>query len=218
MDFCRSPSHLLSSIQYKIGMRSMFGGLMGRFTAQEQIGMHDYTSVEKHLEKINLGFSLDKVEEYTLIDLGGLDSNIMHTAYDGYGKNHLSSSKSDGADTNNVEPDFLWFGITERMKESTCLFFHTFNVKPLNETPRARVMNCSPTSWWTEEHREEVRRKEPADYAVWRVANAILDARMVKMREDIHQKLENEQDLTRKARDLYRAFVDAGCLESPITK
>ena len=48
------------------------------------------------------GYSVEKVEEYTLEDLGGLDTTISG-AGDGVGP---------------PEPDFVWFGITERMKVS----------------------------------------------------------------------------------------------------
>ncbi|KAL7542858.1 hypothetical protein ACHAXR_012162 [Thalassiosira sp. AJA248-18] len=214
LDFCRSPTHLMSSVQYNHGMRSMFKGLMGRFTAQQQMGLHDYYSVEEHLEKIGVGFSVEAVEEYTLVDLGALDSTLMHTAYSGFNQKDLHTSTDSSNELNNdVEPDMLWFGITERMKDSTCLFFYTLNVKPLKETPQARVMKCSPTSWWTEEHREEVKRKCPADYSVWRAANAILDVRMKKMQLEIHHKMENEQSLPQKERAQYSALVDAGCLD-----
>jgi hypothetical protein len=50
----------------------------------------------------SLGYSIEKVEEYTLQDLGGLDKTISG-AGDGVGP---------------PEPDFVWFGITERMKVS----------------------------------------------------------------------------------------------------
>lgn len=214
MDYCRSPSHLLRSRIYQRGMRSMLKGLMARFTAEQSMEyVNGFTSVEEHLERTGVGFSVHKVEEYTLIDLGGLDPNVRHTAHHGYGKDYLISEESDGADANYAEPDFVWFGVTERMKESTCLFYYTLNVKPLAEIPALRVMNCPPTSWWTEEHRDEVKRRERADYAVWRAANSILDARMLKMREDVRSKLENEQGLTSKKRDQYRALADAGCLD-----
>ena len=114
---------------------------------------------------------------------------------------------------NRSEPDFVWFGITERMKESTCLFYYTFNVKPMKETPRKRVMNCPTTSWWTEEHRNEVKQREAADYAVWRTANAIMDVRTKKMQEHIAKKLRNVKQLTQQENDQYNALVEAGCLE-----
>lgn len=212
LNFCRSPSHFLSSGQYN-QVRSILNGLMARYTADQQMGLH-HISVEKHLEQIGLGFSVEKVEEYTLVDLGGLDADIMHTSYSGYSPEQKGKDPgSTVQNANNAEPDFLWFGITERMKESTCLFYYTLNLTPLPKTPTERVMKCSPTSWWTMGHREVVQRKEPADYAVWRAANAILDIRVIKMKDDIQQRLSNEQALSQHERDQYTSLVDAGCLD-----
>lgn len=144
LDFCRSPSNLLSSQQYKTGMRSMLQGVMGRYFAQENMAMLDYYTGSKKAYEIGVNFSPAQVEQYTLIDLGGLDSNITHTPYEGY--NTTTKRQLDS----NTEPDFVWFGITERMQESTCLLSYTLNAKPLPKTPTARVMKCSPTGWWTE--------------------------------------------------------------------
>ena len=109
------------------------------------------------------------------------------------------------------EPDFLWFGITERMQESICLYYYSLGVMPLKRAPRARIMDCPPTSWWTEEHREEVRRLDPYDYAVWRAANAILDVRTIVMREEVRRKMA-ENTTTREERERYAALDEAGCL------
>jgi len=72
------------------------------------------------------------VERYTLIDLGGLVS-IVHTPQNvtlgGRATAH-NVTKDDS------EPDFLWFGITERMEESTCLFYYALGVMPLKRMPR----------------------------------------------------------------------------------
>ncbi len=43
------------------------------------------------------------------------------------------------------EPDFIWFGITERMKESVVLFYYTFRLRPAKKVPDARVQDCWPT-------------------------------------------------------------------------
>ena len=120
------------------------------------------------------GYSVETVEEYALQDLGGLDLTI--------------SGAGNGGPP---EPDFVWFGITERMKESTTLFYYQFKAKPLPQTPIHRVQDCRPNSWWTSKDREIVKEREPADYAVWRVANAIMDVRMEKMKMEI-QKLLNK--------------------------
>ena len=58
-----------------------------------------------------------------------------------------------------------------------------------------------------------MKKREPPDYTVWRTANAILDVRVLKMQEDIRQKLENEADLSQEEKEQNRALVDAGCLE-----
>ena len=169
---CRSAKDLLASDQYEKHYRSMFKALMGRFhrgqefnqnTAYGRMG-YGFESAEK-----SIGYSVEAVEEYTLQDLGGLDLTISG-AGDGVGP---------------PEPDFIWFGITERMKESVVLFYYYFKSKPLPKTPIHRIQDCRPTAWWTAEDREEVKRREPADYAVWRAANAILDVRMIKMKNEI---------------------------------
>ena len=47
----------------------------------------------------------------------------------------------------------------------------------------------SPVLWWSEEDRETVKTKEPADYAVWRAANAIIDVRVTRMKLEIQVRL-----------------------------
>ena len=120
------------------------------------------------------GYSVEKVEEYTLQDLGGLDITISAVA----------------GDVGPPEPYFIWFGITERMKESTSLFYFYFKAAPLKKTPIHRVQECRPNSWWTTDNRETIKEREPADYAVWRAANAIMDARMEKMKMEIQSLLD----------------------------
>lgn len=127
---------------------------------------------------------VDQVEEYALEDLGGLDPS-----------------------PNQPEADFIWFGITERMHESTCLFFYTFRVTA-TEIPQHRVQNCRPTDWWSEEEKEVVRERELVDYAVFRAANAILDVRLLKMRNDIQFMLDTGATLE----DM--PHVGPGCFEA----
>lgn len=189
MAYCLSPSHLLSSPVYD-GMRSIYKPLMCRYFAQQPF-MTNYISIEKFMRRSIGKFDVKRVEEYALVDLGGLDP----VSYAGYDMERFltSSSRSDRTNVTSVEPDFLWFGITERMAESTCLLFYALNnIKPI-AVPRARVVNCSPTSWWTQKHRDEIKRREPGDYAVWRAANAILDVRIESMQRDIREKLRNER-------------------------
>lgn len=152
----------------------------------------------------------EEVERYTLIDLGGLDpGNITHASVN----QHADATHNHDDDDDEPEPDFLWFGITERMHESVCLFSYTLGVHMPKHTPHARVMNCPPTSWWTKDHRDEVRRREPYDYAVWRSANAILDVRLMKMRWEVQRRMKDEGgDLTNEERERYQALADAGCL------
>mmetsp|Transcript_296 Transcript_296/g.631 ORF Transcript_296/g.631 Transcript_296/m.631 type:complete len:665 (+) Transcript_296:71-2065(+) len=178
-EYCRSAGHLLASKEYDKHYRSMFKGLMGRFhRGQEFTNSTAYGRMGYGFERAenSHGYSVENVEEYTLQDLGGLDTKTISGAGDGVG--------------HPPEPDFIWFGITERMKESTTLFYYYFKAKPLAKTPDNRVQPCRPTSWWSKEDREEVRRREPADYAVWRAANAIMDVRMEKMRVEIQAALD----------------------------
>jgi len=176
-EHCRSPSHLLAHYQYDKHYRSMFKGLMGRYHRGQDFGGTAYVGMGFGYERAeeSKGFSVENVEEYTLQDLGGLDLTI--------------SGAGDGGPP---EPDFIWFGITERMKESTILFYYYFKSKPLERIPRHRIQDCHPTEsvGWTTEHREIVKQKEPADYAVWRTANAILDVRMAKMKMEIQAQLD----------------------------
>jgi len=172
---CRSASHLLASPLYDKHYRSMLHGLMGRFHQGQQFGGTAYGRMGfkyKRAEE-SVGYSLQTVEEYTLKDLGGLDLTI-------------SAAGDDGP----PEPDFIWFGITERMKESTVLFYYYFNARPLKRIPVERVQKCKPNSWWSEEDRATVKAREPADYAVWRAANAILDVRMTRMIMEIQARLD----------------------------
>jgi anti-sigma-K factor RskA len=255
MDYCRGPTELLSSVQYRAGMRNMYRGLMGRYSFRERMisptlfslsdpdfpGLSSPASASaspprQRGERANIAgpvvgsFSLEEVERYTLVDLGGLyPSRITRepchdpppvdgappvvVARGGCLGGARTATRGDDDPGPGPEPDFLWFGITERMEESTCLFYHTLNVRPLVRTPRARVMDCPTTSWWTEKHREEVRHLEPYDYAVWRAANAILDVRIIKMRYEVRRKMEDDGGLlTREERDQYLALEEAGCL------
>lgn len=253
MDYCRGPTELLNSVQYRIGMRSMYRGLMGRYVGRERMLSPVYHSLndpethhhhhnnkrrlgdaaigdaieqgvpvtrgmirQKTIESSDFGsYAPDEVERYTLIDLGGLDPDNIT-----YESDTIRQGINDGINNNNdtSEPDFLWFGITERMHESVCLFAYTLGVSmPKQGAPRARIMACPTTSWWTESHRDEVRAKEPYDYAVWRTANAILDVRIVKMKSDVQQRLEKKviagRSLTHDERLRHQSLVDAGCLK-----
>jgi hypothetical protein len=128
---CRSARNLLEHEQYQKHYRSMFKGVMGRFHRGQPFGGTAYGRMGYGYQSAELseGYSVEAVEEYTLEDLGGLDLTISG-AGDGKGE---------------PEPDFLWFGITERMKESVILFYYTFRLKPVKRVPNARVQDCRPT-------------------------------------------------------------------------
>jgi hypothetical protein len=173
---CRSPANLLQDPQYEKHYRSMFKGVMGRFHRGQPFGGTAYGRMGYGYESAELskGYSVQAVEKYTLEDLGGLDLTI--------------SGAGDG--TGEPEPDFVWFGITERMKESVVLFYYTFKLRPIKKTPEARIQSCRPTSWWTEDDKAIVREREPADFALWRAANAIMDVRMEKIKMEVKAKLD----------------------------
>ena len=222
----------------------MFRGLMGRYVGRERMFAPVYHSLndpETHHQRRldegvdfavggaadgvpatramirrtgeigNSGYTPGEVEGYTLIDLGGLDPGNI--TYESDTIRHVDRQQV--RDGEIAEPDFLWFGITERMHESVCLFSYTLGVTMPKQAPRARIMTCPTTSWWTEAHRDEVRRREPYDYAVWRTANAILDVRIMKMRSEVQQRLENNSgmSLTHDERLRYQSLADAGCLK-----
>ena len=127
LSHCRSASNLLSHDQYQKHYRSMFKGVMGRFFEDQSFGGTAYGRMGYGYESAELieGYSVEAVEKYTLEDLGGLID--------------VESRKR------KKEPDFVWFGITERMKESVILFYYTFRVRPVKKVPKARVQECRPT-------------------------------------------------------------------------
>jgi hypothetical protein len=77
--------------------------MMGDFPRPPELGDSDRIG-------INLTPTLKDVSLYTLRDLGGLiDFNPVH------------------------KEDFVWFAITERFKESMCLFYYYFEAEPVEE-------------------------------------------------------------------------------------
>lgn len=46
------------------------------------------------------------------------------------------------------------------------------------------------TAWWTEQDKAIVKEREPADFALWRAANAIMDVRMEKLKMEVKAKLD----------------------------
>jgi hypothetical protein len=80
----------------------------------------------------------------------------------------------------------LWFGITERMKESICLLHYTLRLPYVEITPRDRYVSCRPTHWFAkDDHRNFLRSKEVMDYIIHKAANAIMDIRMNQMCTEI---------------------------------
>eukprot|EP00547_Thalassionema_nitzschioides_P008577 CAMPEP_0194225690 /NCGR_PEP_ID=MMETSP0156-20130528/40128_1 /TAXON_ID=33649 /ORGANISM="Thalassionema nitzschioides, Strain L26-B" /LENGTH=423 /DNA_ID=CAMNT_0038957737 /DNA_START=278 /DNA_END=1549 /DNA_ORIENTATION=+ len=159
---CRSIRALLDSSLYNTTFHNMLKPVMGRYISGTGVNQDRTIMTPKD------------VEEYTLQDLGA----IIHS--------HTFAS-----DSGDQEPDILWFGITERMEESLCLLFHTLRIPTpdlssgKNKSINHRVVPCRPTNWWTTDEKEEVVSREPWDFAVYRTANAILDLRLQKMRQQI---------------------------------
>lgn len=86
--------------------------------------------------------------------------------------------------------DYIFFGITERMHDSMCLFYYTFRKEPPKKLKGElaftnRVMSCKTNSWWTDEDKAIVREREVGDYAIWRAANVIMDIWLLRVRKEI---------------------------------
>jgi len=122
-------------------------------------------------KKDSLTPTYEDVELHTLRDLGGLVD--FHTTY---------------------REDFIWFGITERMQESMCLFYYTLKLDPL-PIPHTRFKECRPTNFWEERHFQWVREHEKFDYAIWRAGNAVLDVRLEAMRLEIQARRDAGESL-----------------------
>lgn len=115
----------------------------------------------------------EDVELYTLKDLGGL---------------------VDFDET--YREDYIWFGITERMQESMCLFYYTLKLDPApTGMPHERYKKCRPTAYWEERHFQWVHEHEKFDYAIWRAGNAILDVRIEAMKLEIQAFLDAGESL-----------------------
>ena len=101
----------------------------------------------------------------------------------------------------------LWFGITERMEESMCLF-HYVTQSPWFTTPtHRRFAHCRPTRFWNEEDTALFQSRQKLDYVVHRVGNAILDLKLHKMREDLWNRI-----IQQKATLESMPFTTAECL------
>jgi len=120
---------------------------------------------------INLTPTLEDVSLYTLRDLGGLID---------YHEKH--------------KEDFVWFAITERFKESMCLFYYYFEVEPVEER-KSLVKPCRPLTFWEERQKQKHIENEDFDYTVWRAANAIMDVRIADMKLAIKARIEAGEKL-----------------------
>lgn len=56
--------------------------------------------------------------------------------------------------------DMIWVGVTERMHESMCLLHYKLRL-PWITTPRERVKNCRPQTYWSEPDKQVFYKKEP---------------------------------------------------------
>ena len=86
--------------------------------------------------------------------------------------------------------DYIFFGITERMSDSMCLFYYTFRKPPPESLEKElsfkhRVMSCKTNSWWTDEDKAIVKEREQPDYAIWRSGNVIMDIWLERVRREI---------------------------------
>eukprot|EP00957_Ditylum_brightwellii_P080671 6135628-Ditylum_brightwellii.AAC.1 len=112
-------------------MHDSYRPVLGKFTKHG--GMHSNAT------------AVEDVEQYTLERLGKSNDN-----------SHQQQQEDETTSMTEEESfDFIWFGITERMSESMCLFYYTFRLQPSPSIPNARVMDCKPSSWWTDEDRAE---------------------------------------------------------------
>jgi len=151
--------------------------LMGDFPRPPELG-DDVSRIGE-----NLTPTLQDVSTYTLRDLGGLiDFHPKH------------------------KEDFVWFAITERFKESMCLFYYRFQVEPVEEK-KSLYKTCRPINVWTEEQKATHIKNEDYDYTVWKAANAIMDIRMEDMRLEIKARIQAGEKLEE------IPYVGHGCYE-----
>lgn len=105
------------------------------------------------------------------------------------------------ADPMRYKLDYIWFGITERMHESMCLFYYTFqnstSIQPHHapDMTNERFKPCRPKALWQDHHAQKVKEREPYDYTIWKVANAIMDVRILLMQRDVERRMANGETL-----------------------
>ncbi|CAB9506435.1 expressed unknown protein [Seminavis robusta] len=83
--------------------------------------------------------------------------------------------------------DMMWFGITERMKESMCLLHYKLNV-PWHELPTRRMQSCRPVTYWTDDDKAFFNQTNRLARVLHQAANAVLDMQLTKARHEIVQK------------------------------
>eukprot|EP00536_Pseudo-nitzschia_multiseries_P000706 jgi/Psemu1/300275/fgenesh1_kg.9_\ len=125
--------------------------------------------------------TLNDVAFYTIRDLGGMID--AHPEY---------------------KEDFIFFLITERMKESLCLFHYHFQIEPVEER-HSLYKHCRPLDFWNERQKQDLEERNPFDYTVWRAANAVMDVRLAAMRLEIKARLDAGETLDQ------IPFLKAGC-------
>jgi len=92
--------------------------------------------------------------------------------------------------------DYLWFGITERMRDSICLFYYNLDIEATVQLPSLRVKQCRPIDLWEPRQVQAVTALERYDDAIWRAANALLDVRITFMRYDVKRRLQQGELLS----------------------
>ena len=106
----------------------------------------------------------------------------------------IDALKRLGGITAQKNMSMIWIGITERMKESMCLF-HKMVDYPYKETPRRRYKGCRPISYYDEQYKVHLRQTEIVNYAISNAAHAILDIRMAKLCRDLRMNNDNKLEL-----------------------
>mmetsp|Transcript_2310 Transcript_2310/g.5201 ORF Transcript_2310/g.5201 Transcript_2310/m.5201 type:complete len:535 (-) Transcript_2310:170-1774(-) len=130
-----------------------------------------------------------KMEEYALKTFG---KPLLPSLSSVTGFTSNNTNREELHDAGIPPRDYIFFGITERMKDTMCLFFYTFRASPPKEvlqegdlSLKRRVMSCKTNSWWTPKDRAIVHEREKPDYAMWRSANVVMDIWLERVRREI---------------------------------
>lgn len=156
---CRSISGFLDSSHYQDEHNFFLQTVLPSMKSEMQRSLHQTDDSSP----ASLSSSVENVELEALRQLGGVKGAMGH-----------------------ADAPMVWFGITERMEESICLLHYTLKVPYQTTTPTNRVQVCRPTNWFQDEgHRALIVQRESLEYAIHRVANAIMDLRLAQMCEKI---------------------------------